>query len=64
MTTTQPRARHSMLFELLRQKRLSEETTKRVENQRPQVSRGDALLLQSLAVSSFREQRLPRAPRS
>ncbi|WP_372573925.1 hypothetical protein [Ruegeria jejuensis] len=63
MTTTQPRARHNMLFELLRQKHLSEETTKRVEDQKPQVSRGDALLLQSLAASSFREQRLPRASR-
>ncbi len=54
MKQEKPHTRHAVLFELLRQQNLAEETTHRVNGRRSGINRGEALLLQTLASASFR----------
>lgn len=55
-------SRHTRLFEFIRQKDVSEENETRLRNRGPnQISRGDAMMLQSIARASFRKQRLPNS---
>lgn len=60
MSTSMKPARHAQLFELLRQQCLSQQVETRLRMRMSRrVSRGDALMLKSLAAASFQKQRLP-----
>lgn len=59
-----PRRRHDRLFELIRQKNLSERTASRLRwRARPTLGPGETILLQSLTARSWRRpdssRRLP-----
>lgn len=61
MSLHPPRARHNQLFELLRQEQLAEQTCARLRAVDRTTGQGDAMLLQSLAVASFRDPALASA---
>jgi len=51
-------SRHARLFELLRQQDLADRITQRIDRRaHPRVTRGNSLLLQRMAATSFQVQR-------